>query len=145
MNEQNEIVSLIQTLGTSFRILPERIPERLNALSSEQQKLLLDLLKQVANGNAATDDSHRTDAGKASDQRGQGTNACENMASPVRKTEAKLPEPDTYDEISDRSALCRGCPSGCELRWDGKGNYSGYSCIVGQETAGLLAEYYREA
>ena len=50
MKKQDEIVSLIQTLGTSFRVQPEKTEERLGALSEVQQENLLRLLKRIAQG-----------------------------------------------------------------------------------------------
>ena len=143
MKRQYEIVSLMQTLGAGFRLHPEEIEKRLDVLTDVQQENLIRLLKRIADGNmhayafghgvpkkepAKTDKRAIWDKGPT--------------PSGPRRT-PRLPEPDAYEEISDRSAICKGCPSGCELRWDDQGNYSGFSCIIGQETAELLAEYYR--
>lgn len=143
MNKNDEIVSLIQTLGTSFRVQPERVKERLSVLTEVQQENLLRMLKRIADG----DDRAYAFGHKPPEREGKKPDARVNWdkgptPSGPRK-EKPLPEPGTYYPINDRSALCSGCPTGCELKWDNQGNYSGYSCIVGQETAEILAEYYR--
>ena len=139
MNRHEQIVSLIQTLGTSLRVRPEEADCRLNALTETEKAQLLELLKRVYGGKAAAD---APDHGEniVINEPSAGKDAV--PAVPMSSTK-ELPDPNTYDTVSDRSAICRGCPSGCELRWDDNGNYTGYSCIVGQETAALLAEYYR--
>lgn len=143
MKRHDEIVSLMQTLGAGFRLHPEETEKKLSILTDVQQENLVRLLKRIADGNVHTyafghgspeKKSARTDERVIWD-RGP-------TPSGPRKV-PRLPEPNSYDEINDRSAICRGCPSGCELQWDDKGNYSGYSCIIGQETAEMLAEYYR--
>ena len=49
------------------------------------------------------------------------------------------PEDGSYVPMTEHSAICRGCEVGCELKWDDDGNYEGYSCCNGEETARLLA------
>ena len=143
MSKHDEIVSLIQTLGTSFRVQPEKTDERLNVLTEVQKENLLNMLKRISEGGEreyAFGHKPPERVGEKPDTRA----IWDNGPTPVgpRKTKP-LPEPGTYYPINDRSALCSGCPTGCELKWDDKGNYSGFSCIVGQETAEILAEYYR--
>ncbi len=144
MKRQDEIVSLMQTLAAGFRLHPEAVGKKLDVLTEVQQENLVHLLKRIADGNmhnsyafghgvpgnkpAKPDDRVMWDKGPT--------------PSGPRKV-PRLPEADAYEEINDRSAICKGCPSGCELRWDDQGNFSGYSCIIGQETAEMLAEYYR--
>ena len=144
MKRQDEIVSLMQTLAAGFRLHPETVGKKLDVLTEVQQENLVHLLKRIADGNmhnsyafghgvpgnkpAKPDDRVMWDKGPT--------------PSGPRKV-PRLPEADAYEEINDRSAICKGCPSGCELRWDDQGNFSGYSCIIGQETAEMLAEYYR--
>jgi hypothetical protein len=143
MKRHEEIVSLMQTLGAGFRLYPEETEKKLDVLTEVQQENLIRLLKKIAHGNVQTyafgHGSPEKKPAKPDDRviwdRGP-------TPSGPRKA-PRLPEPDAYDEIDERSAICRGCPSGCELRWDDKGNFSGYSCIIGQETAEMLAEYYR--
>ena len=143
MKRHDEIVSLMQTLAAGFRLFPEETQKKLDVLTDVQQENLIRLLKRIADGPvrtyafghgtlerkpAKTKDSVIWDRGPT-------------PSGPLKAP--RLPEPDAYDEISDRSAICKGCPSGCELRWDDQGNFNGYSCIIGQETAEMLAEYYR--
>ena len=145
MNRHDEIVSLMQTLGAGFRLHPEEIEKRLNVLTEVQQENLARLLKRIADGNAHTYAfafGHGTPAEKPAKKDSRAIWDMGPTPSGPRKA-PRLPEPDAYDEIDNRNAICKGCPSGCELHWDDQGNFSGYSCIVGQETAEMLAEYYR--
>ena len=48
MNGYDEIISLMQTLATSFRVLPDKAAEKLNALTEEERDELLHLLKLVS-------------------------------------------------------------------------------------------------
>ena len=143
MNRQDQIVSLLQTLGTSFRHFPNSVSEKLGILTEEELEKLLELLKRVSAGNKR----EYSFGHFPEDREPRKPNALVYLdRGPTPdgpRKNVRLPEPDTYDEITDRSAICRGCPSGCELRWDDHGNFGGYSCIVGQETAEMLAEYYR--
>ena len=143
MKRQDEIVSLIQTLGAGFRLHPEEIERKLDVLTEVQQENLARLLKRIADGSVKT---YAFGHGSAEPKPGKPDARAIWDKGPTpaapRKT-PRLPESDAYDEINERSAICRGCPSGCELRWDDQGNFSGYSCIIGQETGEMLAEYYR--
>lgn len=143
MKRHDEIVSLLQTLGAGFRLHPEETEKRLDVLTEVQQENLILLLKRISDGNVKTyafgHGTVRPEA-KKPDTRA----LWDKGPTPSGPKKApRLPEPDAYDEINDRSAICKGCPSGCELRWDDQGSFTGYSCIIGQETAEMLAEYYR--
>ena len=142
MDRHEEIVSLFQTLGASFRHFPDKTAQRLSVLSEEEQEKLLELLKRISAGGirAYSFGQKPEPSAKKPDTRV----IWDKGPTPSGpRPAARLPEPDTYDAIDGHRAICRGCPSGCELRWDDKGGYGGYSCIVGQETAEMLAEYYR--
>ena len=143
MNGYDEIISLMQTLATGFRVLPDKAAEKLDALTEEERNELLRLLKRVSSGKAQdhAPEPHRSEPSVDPAVMPSAANRTE--ASSAQTGRAVLPEPDTYDAIDERSAICRGCPSGCELRWDDRGNCTGFSCIIGQETAEMLAEYYR--
>ena len=52
MNGYDEIISLMQTLATSFRVLPDKAAEKLNALTEEERDELLHLLKLVSSVKA---------------------------------------------------------------------------------------------
>lgn len=143
MKRHDEIVSLMQTLGAGFRLHPEEIGKRLDVLTEVQQENLVRLLKRIADGtvHAYSFGHGPPDREPAKPDKRVIWDKGPTPSGPMKA--ARLPEPDAYDEINDRSAICKGCPSGCELRWDDKGNFTGYSCIIGQETAEMLAEYYR--
>ncbi len=143
MKRHDEIVSLMQTLGAWFRLHPEDIEKKLDVLTEVQKENLFRLLKRIDDGNSqpyAFGHGTPKENPKKPDTRA----IWDRGPTPSGPRKApRLPEPDAYEEINARSAICKGCPSGCELRWDDQGNYTGYSCIIGQETAEMLAEYYR--
>ena len=143
MNGYDEIISLMQTLATSFRVLPDKAAEKLNALTEEERDELLHLLKLVSSVKAQDPAPEPNRSLPSAEPAAVPSAANRTEASSAQTGQAVLPEPDTYDAIDERSAICRGCPSGCELRWDDRGNCTGFSCIIGQETAEMLAEYYR--
>lgn len=143
MKYVDEIVSLMQTLSAGFRLHPEEAAKRLSVLTDVQQENLVRLLKRVADGNVHT---YAFGHGSSEEKpaKPDARVIWDRGPTPAGPRKVpRLPEPDAYDEINERSAICKGCPSGCELRWDDKGNFSGYSCIIGQETAQMLAEYYQ--
>ena len=143
MKQHEEIVSLLQTLGACFRHFPDKVGEKLSVLTAEEQEQLLALLKRVSDGTIRSYSFGHFPEGREPKKPDTRVIWNKGIIPTGPRKAVRLPEPDTYDAIDDHSAICRGCPSGCELRWDDKGNCSGYSCIVGQETGEMLAEYYR--
>jgi len=143
MNKHEKIVSLMQTLGAGFRHFPDKTEERVNVLTDAEQDTLLELLTRVSSGGVRAYAFGHFPEGREPKKADTRVIWDKGPTPTGPKRAARLPEPDSYDAIDEHRAICRGCPSGCELRWDSKGNCAGYSCIVGQETAEMLAEYYR--
>ena len=143
MKRQDEIVSLMQTLGAGFRLHPEETEKKLGVLTDVQQENLIRLLKRIADGGVHTYAFGHGSPGRKPEKTDNRVIWDRGPTPSGPRKAPRLPEPDAYEEINDRSAICKGCPSGCELRWDDQGGFTGYSCIIGQETAEMLAEYYR--
>ncbi len=143
MSIHEEITSLLQTVGATLRLHPEKAEERLNVLTDVQQENLLRLLKRIAEGGAhAYSFGHgpkpdSREEGKKKDTHGVIFEGGPTPSGP--KKPVPIPEPGSYYQTSDHSAICMGCPSGCELTWDDEGGCAGFSCIQGQETGEALA------
>ena len=133
MRKEEEIIRLFRELLRRFdREMGKPAGDKLSALTEEEKDTLYRLLQKLS-CHGAGQHAYGAAPGWEPEQPERGILREGRVMPSAPKKKHPLPDPNTYIPLGEDSAMCQGCPNGCEVHWDKTGKLWGFSCPNGED------------